>query len=254
MPQASGLTRLAVSDRDLCLQTVRVNDGKVYLLARSRGRRPRCPTCHGAQVTVHSYYERTLRDLPCWGRPVLLTVRLRRFRCRSRSCPRRLFVERIPSTAQPHRRTTIRLSEALRRFGYVLGGRASARLAGRIGMQVGTDAILRRVKEPHPQSGAPPTRVLGVDEWAWRKRGRYGTILMDLEQRRVVDLLPVRSAESFAGWLRAHPGIELIARDRSLLYREGGRRGAPTAGQVHDRFHLIKNCAAGRPASSATVL
>lgn len=223
------------------MEGARVEDSKVVLLARSRRRRPRCPACDGSRVTVHSYYARTLRDLPCWGRPVLLIVRLRRLRCRTGSCPQGLFVERIPATAKPYARMTTRLAEAARRFGYVLGGRPSAHLAGRLGVHLGADTILRRIKDPGRPSDVPATRVLGVDEWEWRKRERYGTILMDLEHRRVVDLLPVRSAETFACWLRAHPGVEFIARDRCLAYRKGGQRGAPTASQVHDRFHLIKN-------------
>ncbi len=85
-------------------------------------------------------------------------------------------------------------------------------LAGGLGVPLGAYTILRRIRDPGRPSDVPATRVLGVDEWAWRKRERYGTILMDLERRRVVDLLPVRSAETFACWLRAHPGVEFIAR------------------------------------------
>lgn len=133
---------------------------EVVLLARSRRRRPRCPACQGSRVTVHSYYARALRDLPCWSRPVVLIVRLRRFRCRTGSCPQGLFVDRIPATAKPYARMTIRLSEAVRRFGYVLGGRPSAHLAGRLGVPLGADTILRRIKDPGRPSDLPATRVL----------------------------------------------------------------------------------------------
>jgi transposase len=106
----------------------------------------------------------------------------------------------------------------LRRVGYVLGGLPGSSLLQQMGMIASRDTILRRVKTTsgRPQEGK--LRVLGVDDWAWRKQQRYGTMLMDLERRRVVDLLPVRSAASFAEWLRQHPGVEMITRDRCGLY------------------------------------
>jgi transposase len=110
-----------------------------------------------------------------------------------------------------------------------------------LGIMSSDDTVLRRVKGRARRRGEPKVRVLGVDDWAWRKHQKYGTMLMDLEQKRVIDLLPVRSASSLADWLREHPGVQILARDRCALYAEGGRDGAPSAVQVTDRYHLMSN-------------
>jgi transposase len=121
-----------------------------------------------------------------------------------------------------------------------VGGEAAARLLPSMGAPTSADTVLRVLRRMPIPPRAPP-RVLGVDEWAWRKGHTYGTILVDLERRVAVDLLPGRSAEGFARWLVEHPGVEIIARDRSEIYAEGARRGAPEAVQVVDRWHLLKN-------------
>jgi hypothetical protein len=168
-------------------------------------------------------------------------LQLSRWRCGNRQCLRKIFTERVPKLAVPWARRTDRLGEVVRLIGHAMGGRPGERLMSRLGMPVSDDTILRALKQVNLDTGAVPLRVIGVDDWAWKKGQTYGTILVDLERRRVVDLLPIRSAESLAEWLAQHPEIELISRDRHGLYADGALRGAPQARQVADRFHLALN-------------
>ena len=177
------------------------------------------------------------------GRAVRIRLRVGRWRCRNPICPRQIFCERLPKVAREHAQETKRFGEIVQLIGYAVGGRPGERLGRRLGFAVSDDTLLRRVKQV--ARSRPPTKsiaVLGVDEWAWRKGyGRYGTILVDLKKRVVVDLLPDESAASFEQWLKQHPGVKIISRDRDGVYAEGASSGAPRAKQVADRFHLVQN-------------
>lgn len=122
-----------------------------------------------------------------------------------------------------------------------LGGSAGSRLAKQLGILASGSTLLRQLRRKLIKPSAQGPRVLGIDDWAWRKGHRYGTILCDLERGRVVDLLPDRSAESTAEWLRAHPGTEIVSRDRASLYAQAAKTAAPQAVQVADRWHLLHN-------------
>lgn len=188
---------------------------------------------------MHSRYVRKLADLPWQGQTLHIQVQVRRFFCLGPDCLRRIFAERLPF-AIAFARTTSRLRDLHAEIGLFLGGEAGARLATRLAVPTSPDTLLRRIRQT-PCTSAHPVRVLGVDDWAFRRGQRYGTILCDLERRCPVDLLPERSAEALCRWLRDHPEVEIITRDRADDYIKGASAGAPQAVQVADRWHLLRN-------------
>jgi len=199
-----------------------------------------CPACGQESARLHSRYARALGDLPACGRPVRVCLAVRRFRCANPACERQTFAEQVPGVTRRHGRLLLRLEGVLVAFCVALGGEAGARLAGRIGLTVGGDTLLRLLRCDAGVPTATPT-VLGVDDWAWRRGERYGSILMDLETGRPVDLLPERTAAALEQWLKEHPGVEIIVRDRSPEYARGATAGAPAAVQVVDRWHVLRN-------------
>jgi transposase len=199
-----------------------------------------CPDCWFNSKRIHSRYQRQVADLPLAGQSVTVSLQVRRYFCDNPACARRTFVERLPDFVAPFARRSRRLAEQQRQTGLALGGEAGIRLLQRLVMPTSGDTLLRLIRTT-PLSTNPTPRVLGLDDWAWSKGQRYGTILVDLERHEPVDLLPDRSAATVTSWLQAHPDVEIISRDRAQNYIEGITQGAPTATQVADRWHLMKN-------------
>jgi transposase len=199
-----------------------------------------CPSCRRESWRIHSRYSRSLAEEPIFGHRVRLQITLRRFFCQDELCPRRIFVEPLHGFAARYARTTTRLTRTHLAIGSALGGQAGAVLAEKLAVPTSPDTLLRRVKGAESRSSQLP-RFVGIDDWAWRKGQRYGTIVVDLETSQLIDLLPDRNAATVQVWLAAHPGVELVSRDRASSYSRAATEAAPQAQQVADRWHLLKN-------------
>jgi transposase len=212
----------------------------VIITAHATARRAACPRCQQRSRRIHSYYIRAPRDVPISDRTVQLRLHVRRFRCVAPQCSQQTFAERLPEVVPVAARRTERLTSALQTLAFATGGEAGARLSHHVHMPTSPDTLLRIMRRA-PQLTTPPPRVLGVDDFAFRKGCRYGTLVVDLERQRRIDLLPDRTALTLRDWLVQHPTVELLARDRSTEYARGATDGAPQAQQVADRWHLLHN-------------
>jgi transposase len=201
-----------------------------------------CPRCGTAGSRIHSRYIRTVLDLTCVGQHLRLKLLVRKWVCPLDSCPQRIFAEQFAGVVRRYARMTDRLIKALQSIGVTTNGADGANLSSSLAVPTTAKTLIRRVLElPLPKEGS--VRIAGIDEWAWKKGSQYGTILVDLEQRRVAALLPERSVESSTAWFKKHPEVQIVSRDRGKIFRAAADAGAPQAKQVVDRFHLQKNFA-----------
>ena len=199
-----------------------------------------CPGCGSPSEHVHSQHQRTVHDVPCGGRRIVLRLSVRKFFCRVPTCPRKVFAERLPDLVQPWARVSNRLLEELKVLGLAASAEVNECLAPRLGMQVKAPTLLRYLRTIPPPPDAP-VRVLGIDDFAMKRGDCCGTILINIETGKPLDLLPDRTAEAVLPWLKRHQEIEVVSRDRASAYADAAKRALPHAVQVADRYHLIQN-------------
>jgi transposase len=229
--------------RQVELVTLSGTTSGISAVVRARACSTPCPVCGARSERVHSRYTRQVADLPCLGVAVRLHLQVRRFFCDQPTCSRAIFTERLPGVVAPYARRTVRLTQLVELVGFLLGGSAGSRLLRHLarGQPMGSrDTVLRTIRRatfPLP----PLLQALSVDDFALRRGATYATILLDLERRRVVELLPERSDVAFALWVRRHPEVRVVSRDRGGDYAVGAALGAPQAEQIADRFHLLVN-------------
>ena len=230
--------------RGLLVERIEREADCLAVAARSAAPEAACPCCGGRSRRVHSRYRRTLSDLPCSGRVMRISVIVRRFRCTMATCPAEIFAERLgDGIAAPFARRTARLEQLAHHLALALGGRPGARLATRLLLPTSRDTLLRTWRRRADRPDGAPI-VVGIDDWAWKRGQRYGTLICDLERHRIVDLLPDREPATLDAWLAARPEIAIVARDRGGGYGQAVARARPDVLQVADRWHLIENASA----------
>ena len=204
-----------------------------------------CPICSLPSSAIHSYYRRHPIELPCTGRIVRLVLCVKKFFCRTESCLRKIFTERLPELIEPSSRLTTRLRTLVQAIGVAFNANGGARLGVQMGIQVSRMTMLFSL---HLLVIQPVKQVIhiGIDDFAWKLGLRYGTVMIDLDTHHIIDILPDREAESVRKWLMAHPEIEVVSTDRGGAYAGGAAQGAPQAIQCADRWHICKNLGVSR--------
>lgn len=224
----------------MLIEQIQVTQTGLLISVRATHPTSCCPLCACASSSIKGHYRRSLRAVPCGGRQVQLALTVRKFYWRNPLCERKVFTERLPDFVEPWARMTMRHSEQITCIGLATCGKGGTRWAKRLGMRTSRQTLLRRIMDlPDPPLGS--ILYLGIDDFSFRRGGRFGTILVNLENHRVVDLLPDRKAETAAAWMRKLPDLMVLSRDRGGEYASAAAQGAPQATQCADRFHLLKN-------------
>lgn len=216
-------------------------DTKLSMLFSSIQKCNPCPLCGKNSDRIHSHYYRRLADLPISGKIVHFKLRSRKFFCSNQTCTRSIFTERFAVEIKPYARRLDRCKELLRMVGLEVGGNKGALICRIVGNPVSSSTILRLIQELEVEEAAPTSGVIGVDDWAYKKGRNYGTIIVDLERREVIDILPDREAETLKLWLLKHPEVHTVSRDRASAYSKGIKEGTEGAIEVADRYHLQVN-------------
>jgi transposase len=224
----------------ISLSAITLKNERAILQIGSTSHSSPCPKCNSYSFKVHSRYSRTISDLPLSGISAAVHLSVRKFFCASEACQQKVFSERFNKFVSPYGRRTLRLDHQLTTLGLKAGGNMGASIAMMMGIVISSSTILRLACNMEEEKTETP-RVLGIDDWAFKKGRNYGTILVDLEKQQPIELLPDRDSETVRKWLEEHPGVEIISRDRGGDYAKGSREGAPDAIQIADRWHLLKN-------------
>ena len=224
----------------MVIEQVQITETQLTVIVISTRPEAACPGCGHPSEHVHSHYQRTVNDVPCGGRSIVLRLCVRKFFCRDATCPRKVFAERLPDLVQPWARVSNRLLEELKAIGLAASAEVSERLTPRLGMKVKAPTLLRYLRTLPPPAKTNVT-VLGIDDFALRRGETYATILINIETGKPLDLLPDRTAEAVMPWLEKHQEIEIVSRDRASAYADAVKRALPHAVQVADRYHLVQN-------------